>query len=147
MKYSQARQGRIFVIRLEDGDIIHEEIERLARMEKIPAAAVIILGGADRNSRLIVGPENGRAPAIVPMETILENVSEIAGTGTIFPDEGGDPILHMHIACGRENATVTGCVRNGVKVWQVMEAVLFEIIESTGVRLHDPATGFKLLNP
>ncbi|MDY6863052.1 MAG: DUF296 domain-containing protein, partial [Thermodesulfobacteriota bacterium] len=28
MKYSQAKPGRIFVIRLEDGDIIHEEIEK-----------------------------------------------------------------------------------------------------------------------
>ncbi len=30
MKYSQARLGRIFVIRLEDGDIIHEELEKFA---------------------------------------------------------------------------------------------------------------------
>lgn len=28
MKYSEAKQGRIFVIRLEDGDIVHEELER-----------------------------------------------------------------------------------------------------------------------
>ena len=47
MKYSEAKQDRIFVIRLEDGD-------------------------------------------------------EIAGTGTIFPDEENNPILHMHIACGRK---------------------------------------------
>ncbi len=147
MKYSQARQGRIYVIRLEDRDIVHEEIEKLARIEQISAAAVIILGGADRNSRLVVGPQDGRVPTIVPMETVLENVSEIAGTGTIFPDDEGNPILHMHIACGREKATVTGCVRAGVKVWQVMEAVLFELIDSTGVRRLDPATGFNLLNP
>ncbi|NIT59971.1 MAG: DUF296 domain-containing protein, partial [Aliifodinibius sp.] len=31
MKYSEAKQGRIFVIRLEDGDIVHDEIERFAR--------------------------------------------------------------------------------------------------------------------
>ena len=31
MKYSQARQGRTFVIRLEDGDIVHEKIEQFAR--------------------------------------------------------------------------------------------------------------------
>lgn len=30
MKYSEAKQGRIFVIRLEDGDVIHEEIEKFA---------------------------------------------------------------------------------------------------------------------
>ena len=31
MKYSQASLGRVFVVRLEDGDIVHECLERLAR--------------------------------------------------------------------------------------------------------------------
>ena len=31
MKYAEARAGRIFVIRLEDGDIVHEAIEKFAR--------------------------------------------------------------------------------------------------------------------
>jgi len=47
MKYSQAKQGHIFVIRLEDGDIVHKEIERFARNQSIKAAALIIIGGAD----------------------------------------------------------------------------------------------------
>ena len=70
-----------------------------------------------------------------------------AGTGTLFPDKKGDPILHMHIASGRGANTVTGCVRRGVKVWQVMEVILFELINSSGVRSFDPETGFHLLNP
>ena len=47
MKYSQAKQGHIFVIRLEDGDIVHKEIERFARNQSIKAAALIIIVGAD----------------------------------------------------------------------------------------------------
>lgn len=43
MKYSQAKQRRIFVIRLEDRDVIHEEIERFAREKGIKAAALIII--------------------------------------------------------------------------------------------------------
>ena len=35
MKYSQAKQGRTFIIRLEDGDIVHEEIEKFAREKSI----------------------------------------------------------------------------------------------------------------
>ena len=31
MKYSEAKPGRIFVIRLEDGDIVHEAIESFAK--------------------------------------------------------------------------------------------------------------------
>jgi predicted DNA-binding protein with PD1-like motif len=77
----------------------------------------------------------------------LDNVHEVAGTGTLFPDDEGSPVLHMHMACGRNDATVTGCVRMGVKVWQVMEAILFELVDSTGTRVLDAETGFKLLQP
>ena len=147
MKYSEAKQGRIFVIRLEDGETVHEEIEKFAREQSITAAAMIIVGGADEGSKLVVGPESGRAKTINPMEHILDNVHEIAGTGTLFPDEEGNPTIHMHMACGRNANTVTGCIRNGVKVWQIMEVVLFELIDTTGKRVLDPDIGFKLLNP
>ena len=145
MQYSEVKQGRVFLLRLEDGEIVHEAIERFAREHSITAAAMIIIGGADDGSKLVVGPERGRATPINPMEHILDNVHEIAGTGTLFPDEEGNPIVHMHIACGRNAETVTGCIRNGVKVWQVMEVVLFELIDTAGKRVFDPDLGFKLL--
>ena len=147
MKYSQAKQGRIFIIRLEDGDIIHEEIERFAKEKSIKAAALIIIGGADKNSKLIVGPEHGRTKPIIPMEHILDNVHEIVGTGTIFPNEKGEPLLHMHIACGRQESTVTGCIRKGMKTWHVLEVILFELVDTAAVRALDPITGFELLRP
>ena len=147
MKYSQAKQGRIYIIRLEDGDIIHEELEKFANEKAIKAAALTILGGADKDSKLIVGPEHGRTESITPMEHILNNVHEIVGTGTIFPNEKGESKLHMHIACGRENSTVTGCIRNGVRTWHILEIILFELIETGAIRVLDPTTGFELLNP
>ena len=147
MRYTQAKQGRIFIIRLEDGDIVHEKIEKFSQEESIKAAALIILGGADKDSKLIVGPEHGRREPIIPMEHILDNVHEIAGTGTIFPDENGKPVLHMHVACGRKTSSVTGCVRKGVKVWHVMEVILFELVDTTAVRALEPITGFELLKP
>lgn len=147
MKYSQAKQGRIFVIRLEDGDIVHEAIEKLATEQSVSAGAIIIVGGADEGSKLVVGPKKGRSQPIVPLAHMLTHVNEIAGTGTLFPDASGQPVLHMHMACGRNGETVTGCIRSGVKVWHVMEAVLFELVDTTGVRLTDENTGFKLLNP
>jgi predicted DNA-binding protein with PD1-like motif len=147
MKYSQASPGRIFVIRLEDGDIVHEEIERFAKKEEIRAASLIVLGGADAGSALVTGPEQGRSNQIVPRVRLLDNVHEVTGTGTLFPDEKGDPILHMHMACGRGSSTLTGCIRNGVRVWHVMEIVLYELKDSTGTRRKDNATGFDLLIP
>ena len=147
MKYSEAKQGRVFVVRLEDGEILHEIIEEFASSHNISAATLIIVGGAREDSRLVVGPEDGDVTPVVPMEYILDNVHEIVGTGTIFPDEHGKPILHMHISSGRSNSTITGCVRNGVKIWQVAEIILFELTETTACRKFDPKTGFKLLRP
>lgn len=147
MKYSEAGRGRVFVIRLEDGDILHEEIERFVAEKGIRAATLTAVGGVDAGSRLIVGPEEGRVEPVVPMELVLDNVYEATGSGTLFPDEEGAPVLHMHMACGREDRTVTGCVRRGVKVWHVLEIVLTELTESSAVRRYDSVTGFKLLNP
>ncbi|HOW26913.1 MAG TPA: DNA-binding protein [Elusimicrobiota bacterium] len=147
MKYSEAKQGRVFVIRLEDGDILHEAVESFARQKGIRGAALIAVGGADAGSRLIVGPREGRAKPIVPMEIVLEDVYEITGTGTLFPDKNGKPVLHMHIAGGRKDQNRIGCVRRGVKVWHVMEIVLFELIENSARRMEDSQTGFELLNP
>ena len=147
MKYAQPRQGRIFVIRLEDGEVVHEVIENFAMQQSIRAASLIVIGCADEGSTLVVGPREGRTLPIDPMTHILQNVHEVAGVGTIFPDDEDKPVLHMHMACGRRTETTTGCVRRGVRVWHVMEIILFEILDSTGVRLLETASGFKLLNP
>ena len=147
MKYSEAKQGRVFVIRLEDGDILHEEIEKFAAEKGIRAAALLAVGGADTGSTLVVGPAEGRAKPIVPLEHVLDNVHEVAGVGTLFPDDTGRPVLHMHGAFGRERQTVTGCVRTGVKVWHVLEVVLLELTDTSAGRRPDGATGFKLLQP
>jgi predicted DNA-binding protein with PD1-like motif len=147
MQYSQAKQGRIFVIRLEDGEILHETIEQFATDQGIKAAYLIVLGGADRQSRLVVGPENGRVVPVSPLIHELENVHEIVGTGTLFPDEDGRPVLHLHAASGRLDSTITGCVRTGVKIWLVAEVVLIELLETTATRRIEPGSGFKLLKP
>jgi predicted DNA-binding protein with PD1-like motif len=147
MKYSEAKQGRIFIIRLEDGEVIHEEIERFARDHSIGAAAIIILGGADKGSKIIAGPEDGRSSPINPMEYILDDVYEAMGTGTLFPDDQGNPVIHVHMSFGRNDKASTGCIRSGVKVWEVMEIIIFELINTGSKRLPDEKLGFKLLEP
>ncbi len=139
--------GRVFVLRLEDGEIVHEIIETFARNRQIRAAALLIIGGADSGSTLVVGPEEDRTIPVTPMTHILANAHEVAGTGTIFPDETGAPVLHMHMACGRREQTVTGCIRTGVKVWRVMEVIIFELQETRAIRRREPPTDFKLLQP
>jgi predicted DNA-binding protein with PD1-like motif len=145
MKYATANPGRIFVIRLEDGEVIHEVIEEFARRNNIRAAALIALGGGDDGSKLVVGPLEDRAIPVTPMEHVLRHTHEATGTGTLFPDEEGNPVLHMHMAFGRNAESITGCIRAGVKVWHVMEVVLFELLDSKAVRRTEPPTNFKLL--
>jgi predicted DNA-binding protein with PD1-like motif len=147
VKFSECKPGRIFILCLENGEIVHQEIEQFARNQSIEAASLIIIGGADKGSKLIVGPEreNENGTPVSVLEVVLQNVHEIAGTGTLFPDQQGNPVLHLHMACGRQSSTKTGCIRSGVRVWQVMEVILFELLESKGRRVFDTETGFTLL--
>lgn len=147
MRYSEAKQGRTFIIRLEDGEILHETIENFCRDQKIMAASLIALGGADKDSLIVVGPEDGRAVTIKAMIHKLDDVHELMGTGTVFPDKEGNPMLHMHMAGGRKGKAVAGCVRAGVKVWHVMEVILTELTDCNSSRLLEKETGFELLNP
>jgi predicted DNA-binding protein with PD1-like motif len=147
MKYSEARQGRIFVIRLEDGEIVHNQLEKFVKDHGIERASLVVIGSADKGSCLVVGPAESRVNPVVPMTHELYDAHEITGTGTIFPDDEGHPILHLHMACGREENTVTGCIRTGVKVWVVMEVILTELLDNKASRQLDPKTGFKLLIP
>jgi predicted DNA-binding protein with PD1-like motif len=51
------------------------------------------------------------------------------------------------VASGRGTSTKTGCIRRGVKVWQVAEVVIIEILGTDSRRRIDRETGFELLDP
>lgn len=147
MQFSQASQGRVFVLRLEDGEIVHEIIERFAREHHIEAASLLVVGGADHGSHLVVGPREDRGVPLEPMTLDLNHVHEVAGVGTLFRDEEGTPLVHMHMACGRSGQTVTGCIRGGVRVWHVMEVIIQELAGTTARRIVEQPLGLKLLRP
>ncbi len=147
MKYSEASIGRIFIIRLENGDKIPDTIEDFAKKHHINSAALIFLGGAKKGSKVIVGPEDGTIKKPIPMVTILEGVSESSGVGTIFLNEQNIPKLHMHSAFGRKEKTITGCVRKGIDIWIVGEVIILEIINTNARRKLDPSSEFELLEP
>lgn len=146
MKYSEAKTGRVFILRLEDGEILHEVIERFAADNNIVAAKLVVLGGADKGSVLVVGPKDGRASFIEKQEIVLDNCYEINGVGTLFRNEAGNPISHIHISCGRNEKTLSGCARSGVKIWLVAEVVITELLDTEAKRIKDH-NGFELLWP
>lgn len=145
MKYSQATLGRVFILRLEDRDRIPDVIEDFAQAQQINSATVLFLGGADQDSKVVVGPADGAVPKPVPMVTTLSGAGEALGVGTIFTNEAGNPKLHLHSAFGRQEQTITGCTREGVDIWKIGEVVITELLNSSAQRRIDPKTGFELL--
>lgn len=145
MQYTEAKQGRIFVLRLEDGEVVHEVIEAFAMEHDIQRAAVMFLGAAQKKSRMVSGPRNEMIRPIPVIINILDNISETHGVGTIFPDVIGKPILHMHATFGHKEKVLTGCIRAGVNIWNVGEVVIFELLEATSTRTLDSHTGFELV--
>lgn len=145
MEYREGSIGRIFALRLEEGEKLPGAVEAFAREHQIREAMAIYVGGARDGSRLVVGPDAGRRDAIVPLVHTLAGTQEVLGVGTLFPNDAGDPVLHMHAATGREGGATVGCSRAGVEVWLVGEVILLEILGTGGTRKKDPATGFQLL--
>ena len=144
MIVSEGRLGRVFVLRLGDGDRLPDAIEDFARTRSVESALVAALGGLE-NGRLVTGPEDGRTMPPTAMLTASDAVHEAAAIGTLFPGPDGSPRLHMHAALGRAGETKTGCVRPGLDVWKIFEVVVIEITGTDLARAKDPETGFELL--
>jgi uncharacterized protein len=146
MQYSEGTIGRVFVLRLEQGERLPDTIEDFAQDHDLVCAMVLYVGGAKDRSRLVVGPEAGRGDVIVPMIHVLDGIQEVMGVGTLFPDEAGKPVLHMHAAAGREGKATVGCTRPGIEVWLVGEVVLLEILGTEGQRKKSSQSELKLLD-
>ena len=145
MQYQEGSIGRVFALRLEEGDRLPDALEAFAREQNLEAAMVIYVGGAKGGSRLVVGPDASRPEAIVPLVHSLTGIQEVLAVGTLFPDEQGEPVLHLHAATGREGNATVGCSRAGVEVWLVGEVIILEILGTNGRRRPEPPSGFSLL--
>lgn len=147
MKSTQGSIGRVFILRLEDGDVVNETLEAFARDEGVSRALAFYLGGSAAGSRLVVGPDAGRNDAIVGLVHVLAGAPrEVLAVGTLLPNEAGEPSLHMHAAAGREGDATVGCTRAGLETWLVGEVVLLEILGTDARRTIDPGSGFELLS-
>ncbi len=145
MKYSEGKLGRIFVIRLEDHDLLPEAIESFAEEKGILRGMGILVGGIREGGKIVTGPEKNEVHPVIPMILELSGVHEILGVGTLFPDENDKPRLHMHAALGRAEEARAGCIRLGIEVWKIGEVILWEITGTHARRKKDPKTGFDLM--
>ncbi len=144
MKSSEGKLGRVFVIRLEDGDAVPGSIERFAEEKRISVGQVILIGGIG-DGEVVVGPRRSNEMPPEPMLLPVDGVHEVVGVGIIAPDKKGKPKLHIHASLGRSGQTTTGCLRPGVTTWLVGEVIIIEILGTDAVRLPDKKASFDLL--
>jgi predicted DNA-binding protein with PD1-like motif len=146
MKACEGRIGRVFVIRLEDGDVVPECIERFAQEKGVSVGQAILVGGIGGGD-VVVGPRRWEERPPESMILPVDGAHEVVGVGVLAPGEGGKPTLHIHAALGRSGQTMTGCLRQGVTTWLVGEVILYEILGTRIVRVQDRQSGFELLEP
>ena len=144
MKASEGTVGRVFIIRLEDGDVIPECIEKFAAKKKIAVGQVTLIGGIG-GGQVVSGPQRSDEMPPDPILLPLDGAHEVVGIGILAPDEKNRPMLHIHAALGRAGKTTTGCLRPGVSTWIIGEVIICEILGTAAFHLTDNKTGFALL--
>ena len=144
MMASEGRIGRVFVIRLEEGDVLPECLERFAQDNRVAVGHVVLIGGIGKG-QIVAGPRVSDERPPDPMLLPVDGAHEVVGIGVIAPGEDGKSTLHIHASLGRAGNTMTGCLRPGVSTWLVGEAVLYEILEAKVVRIRESESGLPLL--
>jgi predicted DNA-binding protein with PD1-like motif len=146
MRAAEGKLGRVFVIRVDDGDIIPNCIEKFAIEKNISHGHLIIIGSIN-GGQVVSGPRITDQMPSDPMLLPVDEAHEVVGVGVLAPGEDGKPVWHIHAALGRAGQTLTGCLRPGVRTWTVGEVILYEITGVKAKRVMDPRSGFALLDP
>lgn len=81
MKHVEGNMGRVFVIRLEDGDVLPDCLEQFAADHGIMVGHVVLVGGIG-SGEVVVGPRNSAATPPDPMTVPLDGAHEVAGVGS-----------------------------------------------------------------
>jgi len=146
MKACEGHIGRIFVIRLEEGDVVPECLERFAEEKGVVVGQAVFIGGVG-GGEVVVGPRRSDEMPPDPMLLPIDGAHEVVAAGILAPGEDGNVVLHIHGALGRSGKTTTGCLRPGVVTWLVGEVILYEILGASVARVKDGESGFALLEP
>src|SRR5512145_1650229 len=123
MQYSEGQIGRVFVVRIDDGEDMLLSLRQFVLEKNIRAGSIHFLG-ALMSGRMVTGPEEPVVPP-VPHFVMFEGGWEIFGVGTIYPGEGG-PHIHYHASVGRSGHALTGCLREKAVTYLIVEAVIME---------------------
>lgn len=143
MEYREGNIGRVFVLRVDDGEDILESITALAEEKSIEKAFLFMLG-ACRNSNLVTGPLKDMIPP-EPIWNSFVDPHEIIGIGNIML-ENKKPVVHLHTGLGRDGKASIGCMRKHNEAFMVTEILLLEIDGMDALRKFDSTRGFAPIN-
>jgi hypothetical protein len=141
MQYAEGQVGRVFVVRIDDGEDFLDSMQRFIAEKGIQSGSVTFLG-ALMNGRMVTGPEEPVIPP-TPHFVMFEGGWEVFGVGTIYPGEGG-PHIHYHASVGRAGHALTGCLREKATTYLIVEAVIVEFTGLLGRREFDERTQMNL---
>ena len=141
MQYTEGQIGRVFVVRIDNGEDLIVTLRRFIIDKGIVAGSVIFLG-ALMDGKIVTGPEEPIIPP-VPHFVFFDGGWEVFGIGTIYPGEGG-PHIHYHASVGRANNALTGCLREKAVTYLMVEAVIYEITGLSARREFDERTQLHL---
>lgn len=142
MQYSEGRLGRVYVIRMDEGEDLIASLQRFVEEKGIESGIIHFLG-ALRTGRAVTGPESPIIPPIPHFES-FEGAWELFGVATVYPS-GEGPKLHLHASLGKGDRTLTGCLREKARIYLIVEAVLLEVTGISGRREWDKQTELNLL--
>lgn len=142
MQYSEGHLGRIFMIRVDDGEDLLTAMDHFIITHKIYTGMILFLG-ALREGKLVTGPEEPLIPPVKHYEP-FGGGWEIFGVGTIYRGGDGKPNVHYHASVGRGTKVLTGCLREKASTYLIVEAVLMEFTGIYGKRLQDPVSGVEM---
>ncbi len=137
MQYTEGQLGRVFVVRIDNGEDMLVSLRQFIDDKAIQAGSILFLG-ALMNGRMVTGPEEPVIPP-VPHFVMFEGGWEVFGVGTIYPGEGG-PHIHYHASVGRSGHALTGCIREKAITYLIIEAVILEFTGLTARREFDKKT-------
>jgi hypothetical protein len=137
MQYTEGQIGRVFVVRIDDGEDMLISLRQFISDKSIQAGTILFLG-ALMNGRMVTGPEDPVIPP-VPHFVMFEGGWEVFGVGTIYPGEGG-PHIHYHASVGRSGHALTGCLREKAITYLIVEAVIMEFNGLSARREFDKKT-------
>jgi len=142
LKVSEARVGRVFIVKFEHGEDLLDGLKKLAKEKNIQSASFQVFGALSE-AAIVVGPEEDTVPPN-PMWRTVDSACEIVGIGSILESDDG-PSVHMHSSFSGKDSVQLGCVRKKSKVYLVVEAIVQELITIGVSRRYDESLGINAM--